>query len=493
LYHGAVPTLEQKVLHSIRGQQLLKAGDRAAVAVSGGADSVALLRLLLELRGELGVVLSVVHFNHKLRGREADADEHFVAELAARHRLELYSASGDVGAHAAEKHLSLEASARVMRYAYFGRLLAEGRMNRIATAHTLDDQAETVLLRLVRGSGTRGLAGIYPQFSVRDSRFSEHSGPRSMAARQQRQAAIVRPLLGVRRGDLESYLKGLGQHWREDSSNRDLRHARNRVRHGILPRLERKLNPAVRAALAETAEIARAEEDYWETEVARVLPQVREAAAGRERPREAGVALQVAALLALPRALERRVVRAAGECLGLRLEFRQVEEILAAASGTAKTARLPGGWVVAGNKTQLRFARVAQDLGPVNRDYEYWLPVPGQIAVPEADTRFEAALVRGRAEPEYNPENLLDAATLAKPLKVRNWRAGDHFWPAHTKSARKIKELLQERRVSGPERKLWPVVLSGDEVVWVRGFPTSARSRPRAETAEAVLIREVEE
>ena len=156
-------TLAQKVFSHIRQQDLLKPGDRVGAAVSGGADSVALLRLFLELRKELGVVLSVVHFNHKLRGAEADRDENFVAELARQHKLEFHCGCGDVAAFAAEQHIGLEAGARRLRYAYFRSLLSKGGVNRIATAHTLDDQAETVLLRLARGAGTRGLAGIYPR------------------------------------------------------------------------------------------------------------------------------------------------------------------------------------------------------------------------------------------------------------------------------------------------------------------------------------------
>ncbi len=195
---------------------------------------------------EIGIVLSVVHFNHQLRGTDSDADEQFVADLAGHHKLELHLENGDTATYAKQKRLSIETAARELRYQYLRRLLAEARLNRIATAHTLDDQAETVLLRIVRGAGSRGLAGIYPQLSVTES------------------TTIVRPLLATKRKDLERYLKGLNQPWREDASNRDLRHARNRVRHGILPRLERFLNPAVRDALADTADIARAEEDYWQ-------------------------------------------------------------------------------------------------------------------------------------------------------------------------------------------------------------------------------------
>ncbi len=268
---------------------------------------------------------------------------------------------------------------------------------------------------------------------------------------------IVRPLLATRRKDVEAYLKSIGQTWREDASNRDLRHARNRVRHGILPRLERFLNPAVREALAETAEISRAEEDYWRCEVARLLPQL-----WTEQP----AALNIAALTTLPLALQRRVVRAACESLGLRLEFHHVEEILALASSpAAKSYELPSGWVVSRNKQDLRLERPSS---AVLLDYEYRLPVPGSVQVPEIHSRFEALLVpRSRLE-EYNSGHLLNRARLSKELSVRNWRPGDRFWPAHTRAPKKIKELLPGHN---PERRLWPVVVDGNEVVWVRGFP----------------------
>ena len=237
----------------------------------------------------------------------------------------------------------------------------------------------------------------------------------------------------------------------------------------------------MREALAETAEIARAEEDYWENAVAMASLQVRE---GSNQP-DAGATLDLAQLIVLPLALQRRVLRAAAESLGLRLEFQQVEEILDAAG---PKVTLPGGWVVLRRAGELKFARVAAE---VMLDYEYCLAVPGRVEVPEVGAWFEAALVPENGKPGYNPENLLAAKLLTKELRVRNWRAGDRFWPAHTKSAKKIKELLQERHVSGSERKLWPVVVSGDEVIWMRGFAGAAESRLREVTHQAVVIREV--
>lgn len=482
MYYVCVQELAHVVFEYVRKQALLKAGDRVGVAVSGGADSVALLCLLLELRKEIGIVLSVVHFNHKLRGVDSDDDEHFVAELAGQHQLELHRESGQVAAYAAEKHLSLETAARDMRYQYFRRLLLDGQLNRIATAHTLDDQAETVLLKIVRGAGSRGLAGIYPQLSVAGSQFSEKA------------AAIVRPLLANKRRDIESYLLGIGQGWREDKSNRDLRHLRNRVRHGILPRLERYLNPAVREAFAETAEIARAEEAYWEQEVARALPLIWKVPAGRShdswRDAAAARALNLAALSSLPLALQRRLIRAANEDLGLRLEFHHVEEILALCANHAGSTMLPEGWMVSLKQGELRFEPRSNTLA--KPDYEYCLPVPGSVEVRETESRFEAVLVHGNAAEGYNPEDLLDGELLAKELKVRNWHAGDRFWPGHSKAPKKIKELLQDRQVVGLERKLWPVVVSGADVVWVRGLPAPAQWRQQNPHCAAVLIREMQ-
>jgi len=468
MYYGRVQSLPQTIFAFIGKHRLLKAGDRVGVAVSGGADSVALLRLLLDLRKQLGVVLSVVHFNHKLRGVESEEDERFVAKLAQEHNLAFPCESGDVRAHAERERLSLETAARHMRYEYFRRLLIEGTLNRIATAHTLDDQAETVLLRIARGAGSRGLAGIYPRLSVVGSQSSAN-------------ASIIRPLLGTRRKDLEAYLQELRQPWREDTSNRDLRHTRNRVRHGILPRLERNLNPAVREALAETAEIARAEEEYWEHELADVLPTVW----------KAGV-LKLRALVALPLALQRRIIRAAAESLGLRLEFRHVDEILQLTSnhpGTSKTAVLPEGWAVLRKDDELKIE--PEGLPSKPSDYEFRLPLPGTVEVPQLGSRFEAVLVSQATAEVYNREHLLNPALLGQELRVRNWRPGDRFWLPHTKAPKKVKELLQTRHLAGPEKKLWPVVVNGSDVIWVRGFPVPSHLQAENRASQMVIIREV--
>lgn len=549
LYHDSVLSLPERVLSFVRQQELLIAGDRVGVAVSGGIDSVALLRLLLELSAELGIVLSVVHFNHKLRGAESDADERFVADLARQFDLEFFCDSDDVGGHAREEGVSLETAARELRYGFFRHLISSGathedvnipplsrnarqgwgnrtHLNKIVTGHTLDDQAETVLMRIVRGAGFRGLGGIHPRIAV-EGDHGDVCGE------------IVRPLLEFRRRELESYLREVGQGWREDATNADSRFTRNRIRKLVLPLLEKDFNPAVSENLAELAEIARGEEDYWENEVTGWMGTAihwlepewgRRATAGLiqigkvpniatlstndargidhpaiETETEKSLETRIDEVrwlvmnasvdrlwfLGEPVAVQRRAVKAIGEHAGLPLEFKHIDEILrfAAEEGASgKELSLPMGWKVARQADQLLFLTPdLREQGP--GDYEYELTIPGRLNVPEIGLVIEVRRVPADSLAAYNPEHLLDADSLPGPLRVRNWRAGDRFWPDHTKSPKKIKELLQEHHVAHPERRLWPVIVSGNEIVWLRGFAPPARLRAKlGREAVAVLV-----
>ena len=520
------PVLEHLLSH-IRRHDLLSAGERVGVAVSGGIDSVALLRLLLELRAELGIVLSVLHFNHKLRGAESDSDQEFVAELARKHDLQFCSAAGDVALHAAEEHVSIEAAARELRYGFFRELLGGLRtdaspevkiptlaaLNKIVTGHTLDDQAETVLLRLIRGSGLRGLGGIHPRLAMEDE-DGDVCGE------------IIRPLLQTRRRDLEQYLNDIKQPWREDATNNTTKFTRNRVRKLLVPLLEKEFNPSVAENLAELSEIARGEEDYWDNEVSgwmgtgvhwskpawvRTLDLVQIAGGpSSAAPTSSGGAdlqsrINSAAWLVMnasldriwflgePVAVQRRVVKAVGEEAGIPLEFKHVEEILRFAtqeSGSGAEISLPLGWKMRREPDQILFLTPDLREFVATPDYEYQLPVPGELNIVETGTTIEVHRVPAGAQAGYNPEHLLDGSLLPPAVTLRNWRAGDRYWPNHTKAPKKIKELLQERHVPQPDRSLWPVVLAGDEIVWMRGFPPPAQfaAKPGRE-AIAILER----
>lgn len=453
--------MKEKVRRYLEGQQLLRPGDRVGVAVSGGPDSVALLRVLLELREGLGLVLSVLHFNHRIRGAEADEDERFVRALAAQYGLEIHAASADVPAHAARSGLSLETAARELRYDFFRSTAAAQRLNAVATGHTRDDQAETVLMNLVRGAGTQGLAGIFPRRPLGE------------------QAQVVRPLLATGRAELLEYLRALGQPWREDPSNRDLKHTRNRIRHEVLPRLM-ELNPRLAETLAGTAELARAEQRYWDERVAALAPSVvREHAAG-ELPRSWSVAVD--ALRRHPLALQRRLLH---HGIGLEMEFDDVEAILDLAAGALGRERdLHHGYVAARAQRE-----VVVRPGGVVQEYQVALPLPGTIFVPALGVRFNAIFQEVEADDSgYNRARYLEPRSLPSELVVRNWRPGDRFWPANAKSPAKVKRLLQERRVTGAERALWPVVASGEEIVWLRGF--GASHSHRATGTRVVVIEE---
>jgi len=303
---------------------------------------VALLRALFELRGELGSVLAVVHFNHKIRP-ESGAEAEFVERLAQELGLEFLGGEGDAKKFASQQRMSLETAARELRYEFFSQL----SFDKIATAHTLDDQAETVLMKLLRGAGTKGLSGIWPvrQYPVPSTQYPENAGP-STRAKDGRSLGItsveiIRPMLGVRRKEVEGFLRGLGQQWCEDASNRDVKHTRNKVRHELLPLLEREYNPNIYQQLADAAEVARAEEEYWAEVVRR-----QEAGGGRQEKQHSAIRnqrlekqvprsarddnyLELNPLLEQPIAVQRRVVRRAfARVSGKALDFEHTDELV---------------------------------------------------------------------------------------------------------------------------------------------------------------------
>ena len=352
-------------------RELVRAGERVCVAVSGGADSVAMRVAMVEAnrssaqnRQPLGVVLSAAHVHHGLRGAEADGDAAFVGELCLRLGVELRVFRVDTPARQAQAGEGVEEAARVLRYRALRSLMESGAVDVVATAHTLDDQAETVVMKMMRGAWTEGLGGVSPLLplgTLQEEKSRERgrgagAGQGSEASRLESgsefgsetrgaswEGRIVRPLLGVRRAEVEAFLSERGEGWREDATNQDQSLTRNRVRHRLMPLL-REFNPGVDGLLARTAEVAREEEAYWQAEVARVLPQVllpgRPVRGGGRSVSTAveGVeyALEIERLRLMPAALRRRVVRAAA-----RSAF--------AGSGSANAGS--GGYVLNGEET----------------------------------------------------------------------------------------------------------------------------------------------
>ncbi|MDE1161020.1 MAG: tRNA lysidine(34) synthetase TilS [Acidobacteriaceae bacterium] len=304
---------------------LFRKGERVCCAVSGGADSTAMLLAMVEANGRkdpLGVELSAAHVHHGLRGEEADGDEAFVRELCERLGVPLTVFLVDTTARMEAEGEGLEEAARTLRYAALRGLAVDA----IATAHTLDDQAETVVMKLLRGAWTEGLGGIAPELEGKaQSLEPRDSGPR-----------VVRPVLRVRRSEIETFLYAREQGWREDSSNQNVSLTRNKVRHELMPVL-RGFNPGLDGVLAGMAEVAREEEAFWAVEVERtlravLLPGKPVRGGGRASSTAAGSAsgaVEIERLKAMPAALRRRVIRAAIRAAGVRLTAEETAKVLA--------------------------------------------------------------------------------------------------------------------------------------------------------------------
>lgn len=462
--------LPKAIAAYVRAHSLLRPGDRVAVAVSGGADSVGLVRILLELREQLGLVISTAHFHHGIRGADADRDEAFVAELARAHGLEFHVGRGDAKKKSRTERVTLEAAARNLRRAFFGGLLECGKADVVATAHTLDDQAETVLMKALRGAGTRGLAGVFPEQKLSKGR-------------------IVRPLLNTRREQIREYLRELNQDWHEDLSNADTRFTRNRVRSQVMPVLRAEMNPSVDIALANAGEIARAEEEYWDSQVARLLPTIivpGEPARGGGRRQTSGatVALDLNKFNQHPLAVRRRLLRSAAEQLGCGLDFEHVQAILdliasrEAQGARNRTVEIADGWRARLLFREMRLERATEAKGV---DYECQLAVPGEVHVVELGIRIRARIVEdngAREDAAYNRADSISVHDLSETLLIRNWRAGDRFRPQRHSSKKRLKELLYPLHLAEEEKRLWPVAVLHDQVVWVRGIDSPELRTP---------------
>jgi tRNA(Ile)-lysidine synthase len=486
--------LHESVKAAISRHHMLAPGDTVGVAVSGGADSVALLLLLAELREELGVRLVVLHFNHQLRGAEADADEQFVAQLAAKHGLALISAREDVAAAARANGWNLEDAARRLRLRFFESVVESGRATRVAVAHTADDQAETVLAHLLRGTGPTGLAAIYP--------IAGH---------------VVRPLLSVRRAELREYLNSLGQPWREDSSNQDTSRLRARIRHHLLPELERDFQPEIVARLGQLAALAREDAEFWNLLIADRCRALTE-----KLP--AGVAIRVDDLLSpFPPDLADAGSRGSLEALSKRLVRRIVAEVrggsaqlaaqhvdqvlhLATECRSGNRVELPGGVIAQRDFDRIVFSLANRPSGTTgepesdlaSKTYEYSVELsgaqPASVSVPEIGRRFCLKVIdwpAARSDTRSLAE-ALDRDLLRPPLVLRNWRPGDSYRPRGRRHPHKLKRLLLANRVAVRERAGWPVLTSAGSLVWARELPVAEEFAARPGTKSGLVVAEEE-
>jgi tRNA(Ile)-lysidine synthase len=493
----------ERVAKFITRYSMFRSGERVGVAVSGGADSVCLLYALVELAPRWNLRLSVLHLNHGLRGAESDADEAFVGGTAERLGLRFVARRWDGAPHpraGSPTPPNVEEAAREARLAFFKSAIADGEADKVALGHTRSDQAETVLFRLLRGAGSAGLAGIRPVTAE----------------------GIVRPLLGVERAGVEAFLRERGLPWRDDSTNASPVFARNRIRHELLPLLEREWNPAIRDTLANVAEWARAEEEYWAGEIQRLAdahlrpesgadPQVCadpsvpadsvSAAGSGIRPAQGpggAVLVRAETLRCLPPAAARRLVRHAIERVRGNLRgigFGHVEAVMEMALAGDGHGRFQApGLDVYRSFDWLRIGLPGANTLE-NRNYRFPAPVPGRVQLPSGGAIFleliDTTETSGLFDCVYNGVvGGLDWELLPGPLEWRNWRPGDRYQPAGNSGAEKIKTLFQAARVPLWERRHWPVLTHGDVIVWARRFGPAARYAASRGTRRVLAVRD---
>lgn len=456
-----VAALRRQVLETLRHHALCAPGDTLIVAVSGGADSVALLDLLATLP-DLPLSLVVAHLNHCLRGGESDGDERFVAELAAARGFPFETCRVDVRALAAEQGRSLEEAGRDARYAFFDRLRQQYAAAAVATAHHADDQAETFLLRLLRGAGGSGL-GCMP---FRNDR------------------AVIRPLLEVSRRDLLRYLHERGLAWREDSSNLDTTLLRNRVRHELLPLLE-TYNPSVMKRLASTAYLLRQDEELLARQVETVFAEL-------VLSDGSGLVFDAASCGCQPEGLRFRLYRRALELLTRDLRcfdsthIRQLDRLLLH-GGTGARLPLPRGLVAIRTADGLVLSRADAALASPPRATEITGPARYDLGN-GLSLLVELAAVAPTSSAADDSTALVDLDAAPFPWQVRPHARDDRLSLPGGEGSRSVGRLMIDRKVPRHLRPLLPLLLSADQPLWLAGVRRSGHARVTERTGTIARI-----
>lgn len=462
--------LLDKVRREISRHHMLEPGDLVVIGVSGGPDSVALLHLLFCLQQELNIFLHVAHLNHMFRGEEAREDASFVHELADRLEVPCTIGERNVPVYAREKNLSAQVAAREVRYRFFHDVLQSTGGAKLALAHHADDQAESVLINLFRGSGLKGLAGMSP---VRENLF-------------------VRPLLNVRRREIEEYCREHQLPTRLDHSNLKTIYLRNRIRHRLIPLLEEEYCPGIVPVLVRMADHVRDENDFLEGLSMEAYGRVKVS----EQPRQ--VALDRKKLAKEPRTLARRVLRLAWEQIrGNKhdLTFEHVELVLKCleGGGPERVLELPAGIKVRITSHTITLQEGNPREKPVR--YSYPLAVPGRTAIPESGVHVVSRVVN-RQEMTLDPRDLpagsiaLDYDKVTQPLVVRSREDGDTLVPFGFGKGVKLKKLLIDRKVPRYLRDKIPLVVERDtgKILWVAGVRMAHGVGISSATAKVILL-----
>ncbi|GAB7387195.1 tRNA lysidine(34) synthetase TilS [Bacillaceae bacterium] len=449
----------------IREKKLIEKGDHVLVGVSGGPDSIALLDVLQRLGPRFSFSLTAVHLNHRFRGEEAEEDARFVASFCAERNIPCIVQAVDVPALVAERGGNPQAVARDERYRFFGEAAKRSGANKIALAHHADDQVETVLMRFLRGTGLRGLAGI----PVR---------------RKHGEFEVIRPFLEVDRREIEGYCRERRLPYRIDSSNYATKYLRNRVRLEVIPYLQ-ELNPNLREAILQLAEIAGEEDRFLDALARREMEAVVRSRSDRE------IVIAKGAFRKLDLALQRRIVKLILSCLSpAQTEplFLHVKEILRLIGGEKPSASLdlPAECRVEIVYDRVRFAR-GKKQGAA--DYAYALRIPGETEIPELGKKVRCRLFAAGERPELTaPFAVFDFDLLPEEPILRRRRPGDRVKPLGMDGSKKVKDIFIDKKIPRTERDFCPVVACGGEIVWIPGIVRSRHALVSAATRRVLAI-----
>ncbi len=470
----------QAVCCTIRRHRMLADGDRVLVAVSGGPDSVALLHLLVRLRRRMRrLSLCAAHLNHMLRGTAAEGDERYVRRIARRLRVQFVSERCDVRAASAARGVGIEEAGRAERYEFFARTAKAFRAGRIALGHHADDNAETVLHHIIRGTGIRGLRGIPPCRPLEpDSNI-----------------LVVRPLIEIPRARIEAYLRSKRLRPRQDASNRSLDYFRNVIRHRILPVIEESCDSGVRDSLNRLAAAAYEITAHLEAEAEAALRTGPLTFAGDE------ARVPVDWLAGFPDAVKleiwRELLRRSGVPLG-RLTRGHFQALLALARRKRGSGELhlPGASAVRRRQSVLIIGPQVAVRPAQTRRRCIRLTVPGETVLPGYGGRMEAVILKGgmRELRAFLPrktrwEEMMDYDALRGSLAVRTWRAGDRFHPLGAPGIRKLQDFMTDAKITREERRRLPIIVARDKPIWLMGWRMDERVKIRPSTRRILRLR----
>jgi tRNA(Ile)-lysidine synthase len=436
--------LEIQVRKTTAQFNMLTPGEHVLVAVSGGADSTALLFCLNKFASSFPFSLTVAHLNHRIRGAEADEDQDFVRQMCESLGIPFVSEIIEVKQRAAEAKQNLEEFARSIRYEFLRRVAECVQAQKIAVGHNLNDQAETVLFRLIRGSSLEGLSSIHPVIG----------------------GIVIRPLLDCSRDSIRQYLNQQNIPYREDSSNTDLRYARNRIRRELLPYLEKSFNPQLAPILAREAFLARETWSFIES-------LAEEAYQSLHCRIDNGILLKVDNLLKLHPALQKQVVRQALKaCLGsLRgIGSIHIENILSlcATGRSGDHIQIPHGSMVI---RQFDSLQIMTHSSPANPSYACRLEIPGQCRIPEISATFRCTICsapdRKMMRAHCSNKAYLEPSRLPQTLLIRSRLPGDRYGGL---GHRKVKKMMIDNKIPQLQRAALPMIVSGNDIIWIPGF-----------------------